>query len=383
MEPRGFLFRLISEKQKNRLTIWEDLTMIKFNKKILAFAGIAALTVGCLTGCGGSADLSYSMKAEAPAMEYSMNDSYAPESYYGYEEYENSYDTSYTSASAAETGEQAAEQTNASSERKLIKNVYLNIETLEFDAACRTIEENINAIGGYIESSSVYSDSYSYYNDSYRKNRDASYVLRVPREKLDSFVNAIGNIGTITNQSSNTEDVTLSYLDVEARAKSLKLQQEKLFELLEKAEYIEDIIALEERISEVTYQLEAQESMLKNYDNLVSFSTVTLNLSEVKRVTVAEPETVGERIAAGLDDTFYDIKEGFKDFAVDFVVNLPFIIIWLAVLAIIVLVIVLIAKLCKKGRNKRLAKKQAKWAAQRDAAQKQQDTAQNNVTEQK
>ena len=357
--------------------------MIKFNKKILAFAGIAALTVGCLTGCGGSADSSYSMKAEAPAMEYSMNDSYAPESYYGYEEYENSYDTSYTSASAAETGEQAAEQTNASSERKLIKNVYLNIETLEFDAACRTIEENINAIGGYIESSPVYSDSYSYYNDSYRKNRDASYVLRVPREKLDSFVNAIGNIGTITNQSSNTEDVTLSYLDVEARAKSLKLQQEKLFELLEKAEYIEDIIALEERISEVTYQLEAQESMLKNYDNLVSFSTVTLNLSEVKRVTVAEPETVGERIAAGLDETFYDIKEGFKDFAVDFVVNLPFIIIWLAVLAIIVLVIVLIAKLCKKGRNKRLAKKQAKWAAQREAAQKQQDTAQNNVTEQK
>lgn len=383
MEPRGFLFRLISEKPKNRLTIWEDLTMIKFNKKILAFAGIAALTVGCLTGCGGSADSAYSMKAEAPAMEYSMNDSYAPESYYGYEEYENSYDTSYTSASAAETGEQAAEQTNASSERKLIKNVYLNIETLEFDAACRTIEENINAIGGYIESSSVYSDSYSYYNDSYRKNRDASYVLRVPREKLDSFVNAIGNIGTITNQSSSTEDVTLSYLDVEARAKSLKLQQEKLFELLEKAEYIEDIIALEERISEVTYQLEAQESMLKNYDNLVSFSTVTLNLSEVKRVTVAEPETVGERIAAGLDDTFYDIKEGFKDFAVDFVVNLPFIIIWLAVLAIIVLVIVLIAKLCKKGRNKRLAKKQAKWAAQREAAQKQQDTAQNNVTEQK
>lgn len=360
--------------------------MIKFNKRLLALAGIATLTLGCLTGCGGGSG--YSMKANTAAMEYSMNDSYAPVSYYGYEEYNEydggSYDDYSSSTSAVRTGEQAAEQTNSSLERKLIKNVYLNIETLEFDAACKTIEDNVNAIGGYIETSSIYSDSYSYYDDSYRKNRNANYVLRVPREKLDSFVNAIGNIGSITNQSSNTEDVTLTYLDVEARAKSLKLQQEKLFELLEKAEIIEDIIVLEERISEVTYQLEAQESMLKNYDNLVSFSTVTLNLSEVKRVTVAEPETVGERIAAGLDDTFYDIKEGFKDFAVDFVVNLPFIIIWLAVLAVIVLVIILLAKLIKKCRNKRMAKKQAKWAAQRAAAQNSQlAPAQNGEAEQK
>ena len=346
--------------------------MFKLNKKIAAVIGIATLSAVCLTGCGGASQ-SASYKADTDFYAESKSDSY-----YGYESDYEGYSEAPASGSSANTSYDINQ-----SDRKLIKTVYLDVETLQFEEGCKTVEEYTGRLGGYIENSSTYNDSIYYYNNSYRKNRNANYTLRIPRENLDAFLNSIGNVGNITSQSTSTEDVTLSYLDIEARAKSLDIQQERLLALLEKAETVDEIIALEDRISDVTYQLEAQESILKNYDNLVSFSTVHLNLSEVERVTVAEPETVGERIAAGLDDTFYHIKEGFKDFTVDFVVNLPFIIIWLAVVAILVFIVILLVKAGKKIRAKRIAKKQAKWAAQREAAQRNQPAPVQNTTEQK
>ena len=273
--------------------------------------------------------------------------------------------------------------------RKLIRRVQMNVESLEFDQSVQTIESYVTAFGGYIESSSI-SDTNYYYGYSYNlssKARIANYVLRIPGERLDGFLSQAGNIGNITSQSTSSEDITLSYLDLEARTESFEIQQERLLALLEKAETVDEIISLEDRLSEVRYQIESQRSQLKNYDNLVSYSTVNISLVEVVRITAPEPVTMGERISQGLSDTFYDLGEWFKDFAVGFVINLPYILIWAVIIFVIIFVIVKIVKGSKKRREKKQAKLQAKlqadWAARQAAAQQQTQQTQQTQSENK
>ena len=76
--------------------------------------------------------------------------------------------------------------------------------------------------------------------------------------------------GNITNKSETTQDVTLQYSDLESRKKSLTVEQERIWALLEKADTLESVIALEERLSEIRYQLESMESQLRLYDNQVT-----------------------------------------------------------------------------------------------------------------
>ncbi len=64
----------------------------------------------------------------------------------------------------------------------------------------------------------------------------------------------------MTSQSESAEDVTLQYTDTESRIASLKNEQERLNALLEKADTLENIFKLEERLTEVRYELENYQS---------------------------------------------------------------------------------------------------------------------------
>ncbi len=212
---------------------------------------------------------------------------------------------------------------------KLIVTMNLGIETLEFDKFIELLERKTIEGGGYIESSSSE-------NNSYRSERlkYATYTLRIPNNVIDDFVAIIGDSANIINKTTNTENVTLAYYDSESRKKALEIQQERLLKLLEKADKIEDIIELESRLSEVTYQLESQNSILRNYDNLVAYSTIHVSVYEVERETKVEKESTTQKMISGLSDTLYEIKQGIESFAVFLVSNLPYLVFWGVVIAV-------------------------------------------------
>ena len=58
--------------------------------------------------------------------------------------------------------------------------------------------------------------------------------------------------------------------------------------LMEKAESVDAIIALETRLTEVRYQIQSMESQLRTYDNQVDYATITLSVEEV---TIYTPDT--------------------------------------------------------------------------------------------
>lgn len=337
-------------------------------KAVIAALVMAAATV--LAGCGGSSPFDRSnAKSSAPAY---MADEATAEASAAYDgdivdyDYEESYDMAAKEAPASSAGSGSNEavtdeQIQSNSNRKLIKTVNMSTETREFDKLIATIQERIESLGGYAESFEVNGNSYDSYSE-----RNAFIVARIPANKLDLFVSKVEDESNITSRNESAEDVTLQYADVEAHKESLKIEQKRLNELLEKADKLENIIELENRLTEVRYEIESYESRLRMMNNQVDYSTVNLSIREVKEYT-PEPideQTFGERIAEGFLDSCEGAWELIQDFIVGFVSILPVLLVILVILLVIFLVVFGIIKLiiaivrskAKKNQNKKNAK---------------------------
>lgn len=229
---------------------------------------------------------------------------------------------------------------------KIIRTFFLDVETQEFDSLVTQITSEVNRLEGYIESSNIGGKSY------YSENaRNGNIIARIPSDRVDEFVNTVNENANIINKQESSQNVSLQYIEAESRIETLKIEQERLFAILEQEVSLENIITLESRLSDIRYELQNYETQLLYYDNKVEFSTVTMNIQEVEKLTaVAEvKQTVGSRIKNGFGDTIYKITEGLKDFFVWFIVNLPYLLIW----AVIILAIVLITKrILKKQKAK-------------------------------
>lgn len=334
--------------------------MKKKKTRIVTVVLSAALVIG-LTACGapsnGAMDKGFALQGTQTNKT-------------AYESYESDMDYGYTEAAVSEEGMAAAAGTNGSGgasqkvdnsayfdERKLIKTVNLQVETQEFDALLASIEAQVETLGGYIENMNTYNGSR--YSSGREYNRTSSLTVRIPKQQLSGFVNAVSEAGNVISRSENVEDVTLSYVDMESRRNSLQTEQERLQALLEVADNLEDILTIEDRLSTVRYQLESMESQLRTYDNKVDFSTVYMNIQEVKELTPVEEETTWERISNGFIDSLLDVKDGLVDFFVWFVVSLPYLAVWVIVIFIIVMIIKLIVRRSRRKKAERIQKMQS------------------------
>lgn len=231
-------------------------------------------------------------------------------------------------------------KTNTQNE-KIIKTVELSVETKEYEAYLKAITSSVSAAGGYVETSTTDLGSNTY------SNRYATYTVRIPSANLDAFINAASEKGTIVSKTENQQNVTLEYVDLESRIEAYKTEKATLTGLLEKAESLENVLAIQERLSEVNYQIETYTSQLKVLENRVSYSTVTMRINEVERVTEAKP-TVWTRIKNRFLNNLDVLTDGFIDLVVSVVGGLP-VIIPLGIA--IFLAIIIIKKIIRKRRG--------------------------------
>ena len=118
--------------------------------------------------------------------------------------------------------------------------------------------------------------------------------------------------------------------------------------MLEKAESLDAVVALEARLSEIRYELESYTSQLRLYDNQVDYSTVNLYIDEVERYTPGAAKSAGARIAEGFSANIYRVGSFFKNFAIEFIILLPILIAIAIVLGIAILIVRIIIKISEK-----------------------------------
>ena len=256
------------------------------------------------------------------------------------------YDESYSEETAdmvdeeAKGEEQGADSSNSSEySQKLIRTYDYSFETTDFEKSLNYINEQVTKNQGYIEESSTYG----------RSSRSSYMKIRIPEKKAEAFLRDAGQIGEIIQKSESTDDITLNYYDAKSRLDSLKTQHARLLELLEKAESLEDVVALESHLSEVEYQIDRYASKLKVYDKLVDYVTITINLEEVSQIQVVEEDGFWQKIEKGFLRNTENVLDGSLSFVIFIITAIPY----LTVLGIFVGIICAVVRTIKKRRAKK------------------------------
>ena len=231
------------------------------------------------------------------------------------------------------------------SDRKLIRTVNIRAETADQDTLLADLDAKVAELGGYVQNKSV--------NNNKSSSRTATLVLRIPANKLDSFVDHVEGETNILSVNENAEDVTLKYISVTSRITALETEEARLLELIEKAENLSALLQLESKLTEVRTKLEEYKSQLKVYDNLVDYATVNLTITEVKEYTVVEEEepSTWERISTGFVSSVKGAWSIVREIFVFFIVALPYLVLLAIVPTIVLVAVLVIIKIVKKRRN--------------------------------
>lgn len=229
-------------------------------------------------------------------------------------------------------------------EEKLVYTSRVTLETEEFDTANESLHATITSLGGIIISENAYNLS----NVGYRS---MSMTVRIPQESYDAFLSGLSASYNVASVQNSVDNMTERYYDNENRLKSYRIQEERLFAMLEKAETVKEMLEIESRLCDVQYQIESLTNTQRTIDNDVKYATFYLNLNEVTKFTSPTPKTFGDRLGETLSDsgeTFLEFLEG-----------LLFMCIYLAPYLVILGVIVIIIVIAVKSSRKKKAKKES------------------------
>lgn len=328
-------------------------------KKTLAMLLCLLMLTTLIAGCGAKSEAAvtasdnayYEEKGEMPAAapEAPMEEAVAEEAM---------YEEAAEMETAAAAGAAVVEpDTTANIGDKIIYSADLYLETTEFDEAVNAIHTMIAEVGGYVQQSSI--DGSTRYNDDGTTSivdRYAWYTIAVPSASFEDVLTRTGGIGNVISQYRYAENITSQYTDTEARVKSLEVQEERVLAMMEETTDIESLIALEARLSEITYEIESYQRTLNDWDRRVAYSTITINLQEVEIYTPTVPvtRTFGERLSDAFSDGWYSFGRGLQNFAVGLVEALPTLLL-LAVIA--VAVTFLVKRIVRRRRRKKLEKR--------------------------
>jgi hypothetical protein len=179
-------------------------------------------------------------------------------------------------------------------------------------------------------------------------------VARVPSQKLDAFLNSLEENGTVISRSVNTADVTDEMIETGSRKEALLAEEKALLAILEKAVTVEDIIRVQDRLSNVRAELQAYSQKLQGLQNQVAYSTVRIDVSEVNRIT-APTQKFRALASSGFLGSLREIGQGLRNFALWFIGAIPY-------LVTLALPAALLAIVIRRVRKNRRAKKAARIA---------------------
>lgn len=255
-----------------------------------------------------------------------------------------------------ETPTEAAKSQNSkltySGNRKIIRNASLELSTEKYSETIRAIEKATAELDGYIEEShETKYDEYTY----------TTMTLRIPTEKLDEFLSKMDGVATVESKSISSDDITSSYVDTESHLTALKTEQETLLSLLSQANGLSEILEIQDRLTSVRAEIEYYQSMMNTFENELEYSTVNLQIDEVKH-EIQTGTGFWSKMGTGLKESFYNVGRGFLNFISWIVINIPYFIIIGIIVAVLCVII-------KKLRAKRKAKKASKPKDENNAGQ--------------
>lgn len=289
-------------------------------KKILASAIALLLLVALLCSCGGKNASDGFGKGEESGSGY-------------YDEI------------SSDPPKQDSSNDPSSPEQKLIKRYRVTLETTEYDRTRSEISALVESYGGYFSSSSERGGGTS---SGRRSSRYGEFTVRIPAEKLDEFISELGGKGNVISSNLTTDDITESYYSYQSRLDALALQEQRILDMMKKADSLDYLIKLEDKLSQIRSEINELNYKLKYYDKSVDYSYATISLCEVIEYTEESDVTFISRLGNAVKKTFVVFGKVVGELLIAIVWLFPFALVC-GIIAFIVIISV------KRRKKKRIA----------------------------
>ena len=209
--------------------------------------------------------------------------------------------------------------------QKVVKNASVTAETMNYSEATDKLKALISANGVVVSSSNTKVEASYYSSDDMLRN--ANYVLKVPAEKFDTFLDGLGEFLNITYITTSTEDVSDTYYDLEAVIETLNAKRNSLLEMLNATDSKTNFSywkQLTEELTQIETQIARYEAQMKDLSGRVNYSTVNLSIREVGELTNTEEMTYGEELWDAVKNGLIFILEFFKVILIVILYLMPF-----------------------------------------------------------
>jgi hypothetical protein len=167
--------------------------------------------------------------------------------------------------------------TSTGIDTKIIRTAFVTLEVKDVTGSVDALKALVTAKGGYLSSSNI--------QTGYNNRLSGTVVLRIPQAEFENTLAGVKAIGTVKSVSTQGEDVTEQYVDVQAQITSYRNQLAQYNEIMKKAVKVSDVIEIQQQIDQVQTNLNRLEGQLKYLNSRIDMSTITVSLQE--------PEPVG------------------------------------------------------------------------------------------
>jgi hypothetical protein len=213
----------------------------------------------------------------------------------------------------------SAEKVPTATPRKVIRNGSLALVVRNVDQASNKIRSIVEGEGGFVEKVTQTNVSGS----------TATITLRVPAESLDQSMVQIKSLATsVDREEVQARDVTRDYVDLDARLRNARAEEERYLEILKRATTIKDTLDGAEKLSNVRGRIEQLQGEMNYLTSQIAMSSLEISLATDAGSTVFGVRWRPLRqakIATG------EMISGFADWAdsvIAFFINLPLIVVW-------------------------------------------------------
>lgn len=273
-------------------------------KRVMTYASVA-LAVLLLAGCWSGSDATESTSTDIAPSE--VGSAWSPGVQEEAQKYAGSSDPGYSDdaeySAAPQDGYRLVAGGTVSTERMIITNSSLELRVDDVGSAVASLRAAVLAnqgeiaelqlSGGDIGEAPLGEGAPVRMSPSF-----ASVIIRVPATKLEALTKSLGKLGTVVSQTESSSDVTEQAVDMEARLRNLRAEEDRLRSFLERTNKVSELLAVERELARVRGDIESMDAQLTYLNRQVAKATLSVTLSEPGSVT-------------GTESPWYRLREAF------------------------------------------------------------------------
>jgi hypothetical protein len=230
--------------------------------------------------------------------------------------------------------------TAAGLNRKIIYSAKVEIVVENFDGVPDQVVAIVKRFDAYVADSNLLGATGA--------SRHGTWKIRVPVGRFEEFVDAAKSLGELNSASTESQDISEEYFDVDSRIRNKTREEERLLALL--ADYpgkLDDVMAIERALSHVREELERMQGRLRVLTDLTAMTTVQLTIAEIHNYEPPQTPTFVTRVERAWSSSLGGLLATGEETVVAATVVFP----WLAVAGLCVVPCYGVARTVRRRRR--------------------------------